>query len=135
MFVIFRKCKILTQRRRKTGVDAGSPWTAAVTGQENQQKGEWLLRFLNKPTGPLLGRDGLDDELPAILRNERPFRAVQCQAHQALNVGIVQYREIFQSEVPHYFSLALKTPFRVGEPGSLREAQGHPGVETARSKQ
>src|ERR1700674_4996102 len=82
---------------------------------------------LRRFAGPLLGRYGFDDELPAILRIERHFRAVPCRVHQALNVGVVQHVEIFQSDVPHYSALALKTPLRVrNPPRSLNEAQSHP---------
>jgi hypothetical protein len=40
-----------------------------------------LLAFWRRSARPLLGRDGFDDELPAIARIERRFRAMQCQVH------------------------------------------------------
>jgi len=78
IFVIFRKHQILTQRRRKAGVLRKPAWIVAVTGREKQQKGDRLLTLWNRFAGPLLGRDGFDDELPAIFRVERHFRAVHC---------------------------------------------------------
>src|SRR5260370_31171 len=108
----------------------GMPWfrrgLAVVTAREKQQKEERLLGLWNRLARPLLGGDGLDDELPAILGIKRHFRAVQCQVHQALHVGIVQYGKIFQSDVPYHSALGLKTALRVRDRSSLKEAQRYP---------
>src|SRR3979490_355458 len=95
-------------------------------GHKESKNSGCLLMLWKRSAGPLLGRDGFDDELPSTLCIEGRFRAVQRQVHKALNVGFVQYGGISQSDMPHDVTLALKTPLRVGEPGSLKKAQRHP---------
>src|SRR6267143_1338689 len=59
------------RRGMKAGVLRKLAWIAAVAGREKQHKGARLQRLWNRFAGPLLGRDGFNDELPAILRIER----------------------------------------------------------------
>jgi hypothetical protein len=67
-YVIFRKHKILTQRRGKSGVRRGLAMDCRRHGGKTSRRRRGYLGLWNRLAGPLLGGDGFDDKLAAIFR-------------------------------------------------------------------
>ena len=95
-------------------------------GREKWRRVWRLITFWKRLARPLLGGDGFDDELAAILGIKGHFRAVKGQIHKVLHFRVVEDSQGFESQVPHDIALALKTPLRVRELGSLQETERHP---------
>src|ERR1700687_4541150 len=117
----FASTKFCPKGEGNLGSGAGSPWTAAFTGRENQQKGERPLRFLNKPAGRprLLVGPAEFDVIAAGVEPvaSRGGRGKHLQRHGALHFRVVLrggLQEVIRAEVHHHKFSAVEETEAVG---------------------